>query len=86
MGLLAGMLLLHLASRNETQRGQEELHRHAVENLEWADALLLGRDIFEMMEAARGEHRLTVVGVGPQRQSTPSRYLFLVPIGPKQPP
>jgi dihydrofolate reductase len=29
-----------------------ELHRHAVENLERADALLLGRVIYEMMEAA----------------------------------
>jgi dihydrofolate reductase len=30
----------------------EELHRHAVENLEQADALLFGRVIYEMMEAA----------------------------------
>ena len=30
----------------------EELHRHAVENLEWADALLFGRVTYEMMEAA----------------------------------
>ena len=30
----------------------EELHRHAVENLERADALLFGRVIYEMMEAA----------------------------------
>jgi len=29
-----------------------ELHRHAVENLEQADALLFGRVIYEMMEAA----------------------------------
>src|SRR6059058_1370796 len=29
----------------------EELHRHAVENLEQADALLFGRVIYEMMEA-----------------------------------
>ncbi len=29
-----------------------DLHRHAVENLEWADALLFGRVIYEMMEAA----------------------------------
>ena len=30
----------------------EELHRHAVENLNQADALLLGRVTYEMMEAA----------------------------------
>jgi len=30
----------------------EELHRHAVKNLEQADALLFGRVIYEMMEAA----------------------------------
>lgn len=30
----------------------EELHRHAIENLERADALLFGRVIYEMMEAA----------------------------------
>ncbi len=32
----------------------EELHRHAVENLDRADALLLGRVTYEMMEAAFG--------------------------------
>jgi dihydrofolate reductase len=30
----------------------EELHRHAAENLEWADALLFGRVTYEMMESA----------------------------------
>ena len=30
----------------------EEMHRHAVENLEQADALLFGRVTYEMMEAA----------------------------------
>ena len=30
----------------------EELHRHAVDNLERADALLFGRVTYEMMEAA----------------------------------
>jgi dihydrofolate reductase len=30
----------------------EELHRHAAENLDQADALLFGRVIYEMMEAA----------------------------------
>jgi dihydrofolate reductase len=32
--------------------GDEELHRHAVENLNRADALLFGRVTYEMMEAA----------------------------------
>ena len=30
----------------------EELHRHAVENIDQADALLFGRVTYEMMEAA----------------------------------
>jgi dihydrofolate reductase len=30
----------------------EEIHRHALENIERADALLFGRVIYEMMEAA----------------------------------
>jgi len=30
----------------------EDLHRHAIENLNRADALLFGRVIYEMMEAA----------------------------------
>jgi dihydrofolate reductase len=30
----------------------EDLHRNAVENLKWADALLFGRVTYEMMEAA----------------------------------
>jgi dihydrofolate reductase len=30
----------------------EEMHRHAIENFEQADALLFGRVIYEMMEAA----------------------------------
>lgn len=30
----------------------EELHRHAIENLNRADAFLLGRMTYEMMEAA----------------------------------
>jgi dihydrofolate reductase len=32
--------------------GDEELHRHAVENLEHADAVLFGRVTYEMMESA----------------------------------
>ena len=30
----------------------DDLHRHAIENIEQADALLLGRATYEMMEAA----------------------------------
>ena len=30
----------------------EDLHRHAVENLKWADALLFGRVTYDMMESA----------------------------------
>src|SRR6188508_3445031 len=30
----------------------EELHRHAAENIAWADALLFGRVTYEMMESA----------------------------------
>ena len=32
--------------------GDEELHRHAIENLQRADALLFGRVTYQMMEAA----------------------------------
>ena len=35
----------------------EDLHRHAVENLEQADAVLFGRVTYEMMEAAFGPAR-----------------------------
>src|SRR5262249_5769046 len=35
----------------------EDLHRHAVENLNHADALLYGRGTYEMMEAAFRSHR-----------------------------
>jgi dihydrofolate reductase len=37
----------------------EDLHRHAVENLDRADALLLGRVTYEMMEAAWRPAKLT---------------------------
>ncbi len=32
--------------------GDEDLHRHATENLDQADALVFGRVTYEMMEAA----------------------------------
>jgi dihydrofolate reductase len=38
----------------------EDLHRHAIRNLEQADALLFGRVIYEMMEAAFRPPALTV--------------------------
>lgn len=37
---------------HEAISANEEMHRHAVENLNQADALLFGRVIYEMMEAA----------------------------------
>jgi dihydrofolate reductase len=37
---------------HRTAVADEELHRHAVENLERADALLFGRVTYEMMQAA----------------------------------
>lgn len=37
---------------HRTASGDEELHRHAVQNFERADALLFGRVIYEMMESA----------------------------------
>ena len=40
----------------------EDLHRHAAENLEQADALLFGRVTYEMMEAA---WRLSATGARP---------------------
>src|SRR5256885_6267313 len=41
----------------------EDIHRHAVENIERADALLFGRVTYEMMEAAwRGA---AAAGAGP---------------------
>lgn len=41
----------------------EDLHRHAIENLDQADALLFGRVIYEMMEAAWRPRAQT--GAGP---------------------
>ena len=39
----------------------EELHRHAVENLNRADVLLFGRVTYEMMEAAFRSPRTAIV-------------------------
>jgi len=38
--------------RSSCNTADEELHRHAVENLAQADALLFGRVTYEIMEAA----------------------------------
>jgi len=35
----------------------EELHRHAAENIAQADALLFGRVTYEMLEAAFGRRK-----------------------------
>lgn len=44
----------------------EELHRHAIENLQRADALIFGRVTYQMMEAAwRSSSRLTGAGTAP---------------------
>jgi dihydrofolate reductase len=37
---------------HETITPDEELHRHAAENLQWADALIFGRVTYQMMESA----------------------------------
>jgi hypothetical protein len=39
----------------------EQLHRHAAENLAQADALLFGRVTYEMMEAARARGFWTAI-------------------------
>jgi dihydrofolate reductase len=43
----------------------EDLHRHAVENLDQADALLFGRVTYEMMEAAFRPPAPAWTGAGP---------------------
>jgi dihydrofolate reductase len=45
-------LLAQLARLPRAMLADEDLHRHAVENLDQADALLFGRVTYEMMEAA----------------------------------
>jgi dihydrofolate reductase len=54
----------------------EELHRHAVENLAQADALLFGRVIYQMMEAA-WRPRPSATQAGP----TPARPDWMEPFG-----
>jgi dihydrofolate reductase len=52
----------------------EELHRHAVENLDRADALVFGRVTYEMMEAAfRG-----LAGTGPFARSIDAARKYVV--------
>jgi dihydrofolate reductase len=54
MGLLRYSINVTLDGCCDHREGiaDEELHRHAAQNLEQADALLFGRVIYEMMEAA----------------------------------
>ena len=54
MGLLKYSINVPLDGCCDHREGiaDEELHRHAARNLEQADALLFGRVIYEMMEAA----------------------------------
>jgi dihydrofolate reductase len=63
MGLLRYSINVTLDGCCDHREGiaDEELHRHAAQNLEQADALLLGRVIYEMMEAAWREPAQTGV-------------------------
>ncbi len=45
-------LTLDGCCHHETITPDEELHRHAAENLQWADALIFGRVTYQMMESA----------------------------------
>jgi len=65
MGLLRYSINVTLDGCCDHREGiaDEELHRHAAQNLEQADALLFGRVIYEMMEAAWREPAQT--GVAP---------------------
>src|SRR3954454_9761446 len=58
MGLLRYSINVTLDGCCDHREGiaDEELHRHAAENLEQADALLFGRVIYEMMEEAWRQH------------------------------
>jgi len=63
MGLLRYSINVTLDGCCDHREGiaDEELHRHAAQNLEQADALLFGRVIYEMMEAAWREPAQTGV-------------------------
>ena len=63
MGLLRYSINVTLDGCCDHREGiaDEELHRHAARNLEQADALLFGRVIYEMMEAAWREPARTGV-------------------------
>ena len=56
----------------------EELHRHAAENLAQADALLFGRVTYEMMEAA---WRLPAPGSASTAVSAGARPDWMEPFG-----
>jgi dihydrofolate reductase len=63
MGLLRYSINVTLDGCCDHREGiaDEELHRHAAQNLEQADALLFGRVIYEMMESAWREPARTGV-------------------------
>jgi dihydrofolate reductase len=63
MGLLRYSINVTLDGCCDHREGiaDEELHRHAAQNLEQADALLFGRVIYEMMESAWREPAQTGV-------------------------
>jgi dihydrofolate reductase len=63
MGLLRYSINVTLDGCCDHREGiaDEELHRHAAQNVEQADALLFGRVIYEMMEAAWREPAQTGV-------------------------
>jgi dihydrofolate reductase len=63
MGLLRYSINITLDGCCDHREGiaDEELHRHAAQNLEQADALLFGRVIYEMMEEAWRQPALTGV-------------------------
>src|SRR5438477_2019771 len=52
MGLMFGGSKKARTRRAKQKFADEDLHRHALENLDQADALLFGRVTYEMMEAA----------------------------------
>jgi dihydrofolate reductase len=67
-------------------RADEELHRHAVENLNRADALLFGRVTYEMMEAAfrrdgrKGERGTGTISSEPEKVPVPWMEPFALTI------
>jgi len=55
----------------------EDLHRNAVDNLDWADALLFGRVTYELMEAGWRWLRGDVEKAVEQLKSEPGKGLLV---------